>query len=96
MLKLMRKKIFTIFTLNFFVYLIQCTSTIISWAGLLNNSFLCVIAEQITFPDYAACLSVKTFLHMCGLNFTTELRVNAEAMSPSGESDFDIYSAVPL
>ena len=49
--------------------------------------FFCVIAEQITFPDYAACLSVKTFLHMCGLNFTTELRVNAEAMSPSGKND---------
>ena len=24
---------------------------------------------------------------MCGLNFTTELRVNAEAMSPSGKND---------
>ena len=44
-------------------------------------------AEQVTFPDYAACLSVKTFLHMCGLKFTTEPRVNAEAMSPSGNSD---------
>lgn len=45
-------------------------------------------AEQVTFPDYAACLSVKAFLHMCGLKFTTELRVNAEAMSPSGKVPF--------
>lgn len=45
-------------------------------------------AEQVTFPDYAACLSVKTYLHMCGLKFTTELRVNAEAMSPSGKVPF--------
>ncbi|KAL4229307.1 Metaxin-2 [Mactra antiquata] len=44
--------------------------------------------EQITFPDYAACLSVKTFLHMCGLQFTTELKVNAEEMSPSGRVPF--------
>lgn len=44
--------------------------------------------EQITFPDYAACLSVKTYLHMCGLKFTTELKVNAEEMSPSGRVPF--------
>lgn len=44
--------------------------------------------EQITFPDYAACLSVKTFLHMCGLKFTTELKINAEQMSPSGRVPF--------
>jgi hypothetical protein len=43
------------------------------------------IVEQITFPDYAACLSVKTYLHMCGLKFTTELKINAEEMSPSGK-----------
>lgn len=53
----------------------------------VKNFYSFVIAlsvEQITFPDYAACLGVKTFLHMCGLQFTTELRVNAEEMSPSG------------
>lgn len=44
--------------------------------------------EQITFPDYAACLSVKTFLHMAGLKFSTELKVNAEEMSPSGRVPF--------
>ena len=43
------------------------------------------LAEQITFPDYAACLSVKTYLNMCGLTFTTEPKINAEAMSPSGK-----------
>ncbi|ESP02991.1 hypothetical protein LOTGIDRAFT_185769 [Lottia gigantea] len=44
--------------------------------------------EQITFPDYATCLSVKTFLHMCSLDFHTELRINAEEMSPSGKVPF--------
>ncbi|XP_050406650.1 metaxin-2 [Patella vulgata] len=44
--------------------------------------------EQITFPDYANCLSVKTFLHMCGLEFHTEVRTNAEEMSPSGKVPF--------
>jgi metaxin len=34
--------------------------------------------------DFASCLSVKTFLNMCGLKFQTELRTNAEFMSPSG------------
>ena len=43
-------------------------------------------AEQITFPDYANTLSVKTFLHMCGLDFQVEVKTNAEEMSPSGES----------
>ncbi|KAL3835913.1 hypothetical protein ACJMK2_021374 [Sinanodonta woodiana] len=44
--------------------------------------------EQITFPDYAACLSIKTLLHMCGLKFKVELRANAEEMSPSGKVPF--------
>ncbi|CAE1276714.1 MTX [Acanthosepion pharaonis] len=44
--------------------------------------------EQILLPDSANCLSVKTFLHMCGLNFNLELRVNAEEMSPSGKVPF--------
>ncbi|KAK7477013.1 hypothetical protein BaRGS_00026268 [Batillaria attramentaria] len=45
-------------------------------------------AEQITFPDYANCLSVKTFLYMCGLDFRVEVRTNAEEMSPSGKVPF--------
>ncbi|KAL8603288.1 hypothetical protein ACOMHN_017403 [Nucella lapillus] len=44
--------------------------------------------EQITFPDYANCLSVKTFLYMCGLDFRVEVRTNAEEMSPSGKVPF--------
>ncbi|CAL1541716.1 unnamed protein product [Lymnaea stagnalis] len=40
--------------------------------------------EQITLPDYAQCLAVETFLHMCGLKFRVEQRTNAEEMSPSG------------
>jgi len=45
--------------------------------------------EQITFPDYAAVLSVKTYLHMCGLKFTTVLRTNAADMSPSGKNSIN-------
>ena len=39
---------------------------------------------QILMPEFASCLGVKTFLNMCGLKFQTELKVNAEFMSPSG------------
>jgi len=39
---------------------------------------------QILMPEFASCLSVKTFLNMCGLKFQTELKANAEFMSPSG------------
>jgi len=57
--------------------------------------------EQILMPDFASCLSVKAFLNMCQLSFQTELRHNAEFMSPTGElpvvkvgsvllSDFDM------
>ncbi|CAG5120972.1 unnamed protein product [Candidula unifasciata] len=44
--------------------------------------------EQITLPDYAQCLAVETFLHMCGLRFRVEQRTNAEEMSPSGKVPF--------
>lgn len=44
--------------------------------------------EQITFPDYANCLAVKTFMHMCGLDFRVEVKTNAEEMSPSGKVPF--------
>lgn len=46
--------------------------------------------EQITLPDHASCLSVKTFLHMCGLKYIEELRTNAEEMSPSGRYNYVI------
>ncbi|XP_061197358.1 metaxin-2-like isoform X2 [Saccostrea echinata] len=45
-------------------------------------------AEQIILPDYANCLSVRTFLKMCNAPFTRELRTNAEEMSPSGSVPF--------
>jgi len=44
--------------------------------------------EQILMPDFASCLSVKTYLNMLGLKFQTELRTNAEYMSPSGKVPF--------
>ncbi|CAH1773806.1 unnamed protein product [Owenia fusiformis] len=40
--------------------------------------------KQILLPDAASCVSVRTFLNMCGLKYTVELRNNAENMSPSG------------
>lgn len=43
---------------------------------------------QILMHDFASCLSVKTFLNMLGLKFQTELRSNAEYMSPSGKVPF--------
>ena len=44
--------------------------------------------EQILLPDNANCLAVQAFLHMCNLDFTIEMRSNAENMSPSGKVPF--------
>merc|ERR1719394_1577035 len=44
--------------------------------------------EQITLPDYAQCLAVRTFLHMNGLRFRVDQRSNVEEMSPSGKVPF--------
>jgi len=44
--------------------------------------------EQILLPENASCLAVQAFLHMCGLDFTIEMRSNAESMSPSGKVPF--------
>ena len=39
-------------------------------------------------PDNASCLAVQAFLHMAALDFTIEMRSNAENMSPSGKVPF--------
>jgi len=44
--------------------------------------------EQILLPDNASCLAVQAFLHMTALDFTVEMRSNAEHMSPSGKVPF--------
>ena len=44
--------------------------------------------EQILLPDNASCLAVQAFLHMAALDFTIEMRSNAENMSPSGKVPF--------
>ena len=44
--------------------------------------------EQILLPDNSSCLAVQAFLHMCNLDFTIEMRSNAENMSPSGKVPF--------
>jgi len=44
--------------------------------------------EQILLPDNATSLAVQAFLHMCKLDFTIEMRSNAENMSPSGRVPF--------
>ena len=50
--------------------------------------FLLDTVGQILMTDFASCLSVKTYLNMLGLKFQTELRHNAEYMSPSGLYSF--------
>lgn len=37
----------------------------------------------MVLPDYANCLTVKTYLKMCNLKFEVEERENAEFMSPT-------------
>jgi len=44
--------------------------------------------EQILLPDNASCLAVQAYLHMAGLDFTIEMRSNAENMSPNGRVPF--------
>ncbi|XP_046399230.1 metaxin-2-like [Ischnura elegans] len=44
--------------------------------------------EQALPTDYANCLAVQAYLKMCKLNFTVEMRGNAEFMSPSGQVPF--------
>ena len=44
--------------------------------------------EQILLPDNANCVAVQAFLHMSSLDFTIEMRSNAEQMSPSGKVPF--------
>ncbi len=46
----------------------------------------CLFPEgQVLLPDFAQCLSVKAFLSMCNLPFSTVSKTNAHNMSPSGE-----------
>ena len=42
--------------------------------------------EQVLIHDNANILAVQAFLNMCGLEYTIEMRSNAEHMSPSGNS----------
>jgi len=44
--------------------------------------------EQVLLADNSVCLAVQAFLHMVGLDFTIEMRSNAEHMSPSGKVPF--------
>ena len=44
--------------------------------------------EQVLLPDNANTLSVQAFLNMCNLEYTIEMRANAEHMSPSGKLTF--------
>ena len=41
--------------------------------------------EQILLNDNASCLAVQAFLNMTRLEFTVEMRANAEHMSPNGK-----------
>lgn len=44
--------------------------------------------EQVLLPENAGCLATQAFLKMCGLNFSVEMKRNAESMSPSGKVPF--------
>jgi len=44
--------------------------------------------EQVLLPDNANILTVQAFLNMCNLEYTIEMRSNAEHMSPSGRLPF--------
>jgi len=44
--------------------------------------------EQILLNDNASCLAVQAYLHMLQLEFSVEMRANAEHMSPSGKLPF--------
>ena len=40
--------------------------------------------EQVLIHDNSNILAVQGFLNMCNLEYTIEMRANAEHMSPSG------------
>ena len=71
-------------------YLYKLCAIVYSPFFILMLKFACVLVclcqtvGQILMTDFARCLSVKTYLNMLGLKFQTELRQNAEYMSPSG------------
>ena len=44
--------------------------------------------EQVLLPDNANILTVQAFLNMSNLEYTIEMRSNAEHMSPSGRLPF--------
>jgi len=44
--------------------------------------------EQVLLPDNANILTIQAFLNMCNLEYTIEMRANAEHMSPSGRLPF--------
>lgn len=44
--------------------------------------------EQVLIHDNANILAVQAFLNMCNLEYTIEMRANAEHMSPSGRLPF--------
>ena len=52
--------------------------------------------EQVLLLDNANILAVQSFLNMANLEYTIEMRANAEHMSPSGKISLSISQAKPL
>ena len=45
--------------------------------------------EQVLIHDNSNILAVQGFLNMCNLEYTIEMRANAEHMSPSGKHNIN-------
>ena len=49
--------------------------------------------EQVLIHDNSNILAVQGFLNMCNLEYTIEMRANAEHMSPSGKYNINNLEA---
>ena len=73
-------------------YLLNISYQIIFWSFYIANEpwpgdvklFQPFEVEQVLIHDNSNILAVQGFLNMCNLEYTIEMRANAEHMSPSG------------
>ena len=52
--------------------------------------------EQVLIHDNSNILAVQGFLNMCNLEYTIEMRANAEHMSPSGKYNINNLESASL
>ena len=79
----MKTKILNDFSCNDFVYFIASEP----WPTDVQL-YQPYEVEQVLLPDNANILTVQAFLNMSNLEYTIEMRSNAEHMSPSGRLPF--------